>query len=81
MKSHPEGTKAFHVDRQIGMMKLTVTFRNLDLREITYLSRFNLKNISVAMWCRDCGFKSHWEHGHLSLVIVLRCHVEVSATS
>jgi len=85
MKSHSGGAKPFHVDREIGTMKLIVTFHNLDLSEIMYLSRFNLKNISVAMWskmwCRDCGFKSHWGHGHLSLVIVVCCQVEVSASS
>ena len=31
--------------------------------------------------CRDCGFESRWWHGHLSVVTVACCQVEVSATS
>jgi hypothetical protein len=31
--------------------------------------------------CRGCGFESHWGHGCFSVVGVVCCHVEVSATS
>ena len=31
--------------------------------------------------CWDCGFESHGRHGYLSIVSVVCCQVEVSATS
>ena len=31
--------------------------------------------------CWDLGFESNWGHGYLSVVSVVRCQVEVSATS
>ena len=31
--------------------------------------------------CRDCGFESHRGHEYLSVVSVVCCQVEVSATS
>jgi len=33
------------------------------------------------MLCWNCGFESHRRHGYLSVVNVVCCHVEVSATS
>ena len=30
--------------------------------------------------CKDCGFESHWGHGCLSVMSVVCCQVEVSAT-
>ena len=39
-----------------------------------------LRRRSAVALCWDCGFESHWGHGSLSVVSVVCCQVEVTAT-
>ena len=42
-----------------------------------FLRRIGLRSLA----CWDCGVESRWGHGCLSLVIVMCCHVAISAKS
>ena len=74
----------------------TVNPLNSELNPICYLlallgadhflhvSRIRVKSLTLRLLmlaCWDLGFKSHRGHGYLSVVSVVCCQVEVSATS
>ena len=56
--------------------------RMYDINSVYIVTSDAVKGIRLRLLaCRDCGFKPHWGHRCLSVVSVVCCQVEVTATS
>jgi hypothetical protein len=58
--------------------------KNFDISETFRVIYVSIQFSCPSQWplaCWDCGFESHREHGSLSIVNVVRCQVDFSATS
>jgi len=54
----------------------------LGVHHFLHISRIKVKSLTLRpLTCWDRGFESHRGHGYLSVVSVVCCQVEVSATS
>ena len=58
-----------------------VRSQNLAAWERGFELYWNVYGLSRPLACLDRGFESRWGHGYLSVVSVVCCQVEVSATS
>jgi hypothetical protein len=56
-------------------------FNPLHINSWSHWPRALRRRSVAALACRDCGFESHLGQGRLSVVSVVWCQVEVSATS